>query len=116
MLTECDQIPKIRDEILSPKGAEAYSHLKDIAKFIPSDQESAEIMVLIGRDLLPACYVVEEPIGPIACAVCTKVALSCTTAFMLKKIMVSTERVKTNYLDFRQKTKTSYILWRQKIC
>lgn len=63
-LIECDQIPNIRDEIPSPKVAEAYSHLKDIAEFIPPVQESAEILLLIGRDLLPAHHVLEQRIGP----------------------------------------------------
>lgn len=53
-LIECNQIPNLREEIPSPKVAEAYSHLKDIAEFIPTVQESAEILLLIGRDLLPA--------------------------------------------------------------
>lgn len=63
-LIECDQIPNIRDEIPSPKVAEAYSHLKDIAEFIPPVQESAEILLLIGRDLLPTHHVLEQRIGP----------------------------------------------------
>lgn len=63
-LIECDQIPNIRDEIPSPKVAEVYSHLKNIAAFIPPVQESAEILLLIGRDLLPAHHVLEQRIGP----------------------------------------------------
>ncbi|XP_062594010.1 uncharacterized protein LOC134255492 [Saccostrea cucullata] len=38
MLIECDQIPNIRDEIPSPLVAKQFSHLKDIAKFIPPIQ------------------------------------------------------------------------------
>ncbi|XP_061190337.1 uncharacterized protein LOC133198227 [Saccostrea echinata] len=65
MLIECDQIPNIRDEIPSPLVAEQFSHLKDIAKFIPPIQENAEILLLIGRDLLPAHHVLEQCLGPI---------------------------------------------------
>lgn len=54
----------IRNEIPSPKGAEAYSNLKDIAEFIPYFQESAKILLVIGKGLLPAHHILEQRNGP----------------------------------------------------
>lgn len=59
MFIECDQILNIRDEILFLKVVEVYSYLKDIVEFIFFVQESVEILLFIGRDLLFVYYVLE---------------------------------------------------------
>ena len=63
-LIECDQIPDTREEIPSPEVAREHPHLRDIANFIPAVRNDAEIMLLIGRDLLPAHHVLEQWLGP----------------------------------------------------
>ena len=49
-LIECDNIPKDKREIPTPKLAKQYNHLKDIAKEIPPIDTNADIQLLIGRN------------------------------------------------------------------
>lgn len=63
-LVECNEIPSIRDEIPTPEVASHYSHLQDIAGFIPPLDNQSEILLLIGRDLLEAHHVLDQRIGP----------------------------------------------------
>ncbi|XP_061191767.1 uncharacterized protein LOC133200011 [Saccostrea echinata] len=58
-LIECSDLPNNREEIPSPRIAEQFSHLADIKDSIPELIESAEIELLIGRDLISA-HVVED--------------------------------------------------------
>ncbi|XP_062612368.1 uncharacterized protein LOC134274127 [Saccostrea cucullata] len=58
-LIECSDLPNNREEIPSPRIAEQYSHLTDIKDSIPELIETAEIELLIGRDLTSA-HVVED--------------------------------------------------------
>ena len=62
-LVECNNIPNNRDEIPSPAVAEKYSHLQDIAAYIPPHDEHADIELLIGLDLIEAFYVLEDRVG-----------------------------------------------------
>ena len=62
-LIECNDIPNSRSEIPSPAVAQAYSHLNDLATCIPEVDDSAEIEILIGRDLISAHYVLDQRIG-----------------------------------------------------
>lgn len=63
-LIECSQIPNIRDEIPTSEVAMYHSHLQDIAPCIPDIDEEADILLLIGRDLIDVHYVLEQKIGP----------------------------------------------------
>ncbi|XP_033728036.1 uncharacterized protein LOC117317344 [Pecten maximus] len=60
---ECDEIPDTRDEIPSPAVARAYRHMQDIADEIHPLDSSADILLLIGRDLLPAHHVLDQRLG-----------------------------------------------------
>ena len=64
-LIECDQIPNQRDEIPTPSAARAYSHLSDLADAIPHIRDESQILLLIGRDLLPAHHILDQRLGPI---------------------------------------------------
>ncbi|XP_053375012.1 uncharacterized protein LOC128547190 [Mercenaria mercenaria] len=63
-LTECTQIPDIRDEIPTPAVARAHSHLTDLADSLPELDREAPILLLIGRDLAEAHHVLKQIIGP----------------------------------------------------
>ena len=60
---ECEEIPNFRDEIPTPEVVAAYPHLRDIVDFIPPLDEEAEILLLIGRDVIEAHYVHDQRIG-----------------------------------------------------
>ena len=49
---ECTAIPDNKNEIPTPDIARAYPHLRPIAEYIPEIDESADILLLIGRDPL----------------------------------------------------------------
>lgn len=53
-LTECDQIPDNRSEIPTPEAAAAHAHLRQIASHIPPLDSSADILLLLGRDIIRA--------------------------------------------------------------
>ncbi|XP_071098015.1 uncharacterized protein [Haliotis cracherodii] len=63
-LIECNQIPDHREEIPVPEVAMHYNHLKDIANCIPPLDNDAQILLLIGRDLIEAHHVLDQRIGP----------------------------------------------------
>ena len=60
---ECDDIPQNRDEIPSPDIMRQHSHLRDLSGFIPPIDDSCQIELLIGRDLINAHIVLEHRIG-----------------------------------------------------
>ena len=60
---ECNNIPNLRKEIPTPAMAQKYTHLSDIAEEIPPIDPSAEILLIIGRDVPAAHYVYEQRIG-----------------------------------------------------
>lgn len=62
-LIECQQVPCARDEIPTPEVALHYSHLADIAKLIPPLDPDADILLLLGRDLIEAHHVLDQRIG-----------------------------------------------------
>ena len=64
-LIECSQIPNIRDEIPSPCVAMHHPHLQDIASSIPEIDEEADILLLIGRDMIDAHHIIEQRTGPV---------------------------------------------------
>lgn len=52
MLIECNNILEDRDEIPTPEVTQYHSHLKPIAQSIPPLNPEAEILLLLGRDIL----------------------------------------------------------------
>ena len=63
ILTECEMIPDNRNEIPTPEVARSHPHLCNIADRIPELDEKAEILILIGRDLMPAHHVLDQRLG-----------------------------------------------------
>lgn len=51
-LTECNEIPNNRDEIPTPDVALHHAHLKSLAHLIPDLDPNAQIMLLLGRDVI----------------------------------------------------------------
>lgn len=51
-LIECNLIPNNRDEIPTPEAAQSHKHLRCIADRIPPLDASAEILLLLGRDII----------------------------------------------------------------
>lgn len=62
-IIECNYIPDSRDEIPSPECASMYGHLQDIAKEIPQIDPDVDILLLIGRDILPAHHILDQRLG-----------------------------------------------------
>ena len=62
-LLECDDIPNVREEIPTPNVAVHHPHLSGIAHEIPPLDEEAEILLLIGRDLIDVHHVHDQRIG-----------------------------------------------------
>ena len=63
-LIECDEIPNKRGEIPVPEVAHHYPHLYDIETAIPPMNNEAEILLLIGRDLIESHHVLAQRLGP----------------------------------------------------
>jgi hypothetical protein len=63
-LIECDDIPNNRSEIPIPSVARHYAHLRPIADYIPDIDNQAQILVLLGRDVLQVHKVREQRNGP----------------------------------------------------
>jgi hypothetical protein len=59
-LLECDQIPSDRDEIPTPEIAQHHPHMAHIAKYIPKQDGTAPISLLIGRDAPELHHVYEQ--------------------------------------------------------
>lgn len=51
-LIECNEILDNRSEIPTPEVALCHPHLKPVAKFIPKLDSNAQILLLLGRDLI----------------------------------------------------------------
>ncbi|XP_073763460.1 uncharacterized protein [Danio rerio] len=63
-LTECNQIPDNRSEIPTAKAAAVHPHLSHIAGEIPPLNPSADILLLLGRDVIRAHKVRRQVNGP----------------------------------------------------
>ncbi|XP_062592880.1 uncharacterized protein LOC134254337 [Saccostrea cucullata] len=61
---ECNNMPKDRSEIPTPEVAKHYQHLRNIACHIPDLDQTAEISLLVGRDLPEVHHVKGQVIGP----------------------------------------------------
>ena len=66
LVMECDNIPDNVDEIPTPEIAQQFPHLSDIADCIPPIDSQAGILLLIGRDMIDAHYVLDQRIGETA--------------------------------------------------
>ena len=62
-ILECDDIPDNKREVATPSVARAYPHLRKIANYIPELQETASVLLLIGRDLPMAHHVLAQVLG-----------------------------------------------------
>lgn len=63
-LIECQAIPNNRSEILTPSAVLNQLHLSHVAKFIPELGQRAEILLLLGRDVLRAHKFRKQINGP----------------------------------------------------
>ncbi|XP_039902004.1 uncharacterized protein LOC120742644 isoform X1 [Simochromis diagramma] len=63
-LIECQDIPNNRNEIPTPSAVLHQPHLRTIAKYIPELDPKAEILLLLGRDILQAHKVRQRINGP----------------------------------------------------
>ncbi|XP_046585211.1 uncharacterized protein LOC124292203 [Haliotis rubra] len=59
---ECPQVPDMREEIPTPEIVLSYPHLQDVQ--IPQLDNDAQILLLIGRDVIEAHHVLDQKIGP----------------------------------------------------
>ncbi len=63
-LVECEEIPDNRSEIPTPNAASHHKHLKAIASKIPPLDPNANILLLLGRDILRVHKVRKQINGP----------------------------------------------------
>ncbi|KAI2661156.1 hypothetical protein H4Q32_030204 [Labeo rohita] len=63
-LIECNEIMSNRSEIPTPEVALAHPHLKTVAQFIPKLDPDAQILVLLGRDMIRVHKVRQQINGP----------------------------------------------------
>ncbi|XP_058881751.1 uncharacterized protein LOC131737334 [Acipenser ruthenus] len=63
-LIECNHMPDDRSEIPTPEAAKHHSHMKSIAHLIPALDPNAQILLLLGRDILQVHKVREQRNGP----------------------------------------------------
>lgn len=63
-LIECAHIPDDSSEIPTPEAAKHHPHLEYIAHFIPDLDPDAQILLLLGRDILHVHKVREQRNGP----------------------------------------------------
>ncbi|XP_057684651.1 uncharacterized protein LOC130910980 [Corythoichthys intestinalis] len=63
-LLECNEIPNNRSEIPTPEAARHHSHLQQIADMIPPLEPTADILLLLGRDVLRVHKVRQQINGP----------------------------------------------------
>ncbi|XP_073510708.1 uncharacterized protein [Phyllobates terribilis] len=63
-ILECNQIPDNRSEILTPQVASHHPHLKRIERLIPNLDSEAQIVLLLGRDILQIHKVRQQINGP----------------------------------------------------
>ena len=69
---ECDEIPTNTSEIPTKDVARAFTHLQEVEPMIPEFDSSAEILILIGRDLPQAHHVLDQKlVKPTICSKAT---------------------------------------------
>lgn len=63
-LIECDEIMSDRSEIPSPEVALSHAHLRSVAPNIPELDREAQILILLGRDIIQVHKVRQQINGP----------------------------------------------------
>lgn len=63
-LIECNNVPNSRAEIPTPEAAYHHSHMRAMADQIPALDEAADILLLLGRDILQVHKVHPQYNGP----------------------------------------------------
>ncbi len=63
-LIECNEIMSNRSEIPTPEVALSHAHLRSVAPYIPELDPEAQILILLGRDLIRAHKVRKQVNGP----------------------------------------------------
>lgn len=63
-LLECNYLPDDRSEIPTPECTQYFPHLQSVADKIPPLDDSAPILLLLGRDILSLHKVREQRNGP----------------------------------------------------
>ncbi|XP_077137605.1 uncharacterized protein LOC143803713 [Ranitomeya variabilis] len=63
-IIECDQIPDNREEIPTPEAALHHRHLRHLTNEIPPLDMNADILILLGRDILKVHKVRQQCNGP----------------------------------------------------
>ncbi|XP_041424892.1 uncharacterized protein LOC121395423 [Xenopus laevis] len=63
-LIECDMLPDDRSEIPTPEITQHFPHLESLADKIPALDPNAQILLLLGRDILRVHKVREQVNGP----------------------------------------------------
>jgi len=63
-LTECNEIPNDRSEIPTPEAAYHHQHLRQISTEIPPLDLDADILLLLGRDIIRAHRIRKQHNGP----------------------------------------------------
>nr|XP_055046841.1 uncharacterized protein LOC129432444 [Misgurnus anguillicaudatus] len=74
-LIECNELPDNRAEIPTPDAAWNHAHLKSVAHKIPPLDPEAEILLLLGRDIIEVHKVLEQRNGPRHAPFAQKLAL-----------------------------------------
>jgi len=64
-LIECNNVPNSRAEIPTPEAAYHHSHMRAMADQIPALDDTAEILLLLGRDILQVHKVCRQYNGPV---------------------------------------------------
>ena len=63
-LIECNQVPNNREEIPTPEATYHHSHMRAIANELPALDDNADILLLLGRDILQVHKVRKQFNGP----------------------------------------------------
>ncbi|XP_061682545.1 uncharacterized protein LOC133504377 [Syngnathoides biaculeatus] len=63
-LIECNEVTSNRSEIPSPEIAHSHAHLRSMAPHIPKIDPKAQILILLGRDLIQVHKVRDQINGP----------------------------------------------------
>lgn len=74
-LIECNELPDNRAEIPTTDAAWNHTHLKPIARNLPPLDQKAEILLLLGRDIIEVHNVLEQHNGPPHAPFAQKIAL-----------------------------------------
>ena len=100
VVTECDVIPDNRNEIPTPDITRHYSHLQNIESTIPPLDDDAQIVLLVGRDLLKAHHVLDQRTGSDSAPYAQKLPLGWTIVgeSCLRRCHPSINAFKTNIL------------------